>query len=96
MLLGLRRRADGVDGRIYDAGQIRPLHIQPHLSGNDPAHIEQVLDELGLRSCISLDGVQPLFQVGLIRIHPEQLRPTKNCVQRRAQLVAECREKLVL
>ena len=41
------------------------LDVQPHLARGDPAHVEQVLDELRLHAGVSLDDLQPLVDLGL-------------------------------
>ena len=38
-------------------------NVQPHLSGDDPAHVQQVLDDLRLNARVALDGFQTLFDV---------------------------------
>ena len=95
--LGFGRRPDRVDGRIDHAGQIGPLHVEPHLAGDDAAHVEQVLDELRLGARVALDRVEALLQVlGVARPGRQQLRPAEDGVERRAQLVRQGGQKLVL
>ena len=36
------------------------LNVQAQLAGRDPAHVEQVFDELGLHARVPLDGLEAL------------------------------------
>ena len=45
-------RAHRFDRRVDDVRQLDPLHVQPHLAGNDPAHVEQVFNQLRLRAAL--------------------------------------------
>ena len=56
----LSRWTHRVNGRVDDAGQIGLLHVQSHFTGDDPAHIEQILDQLRLSAGIALNGIEPL------------------------------------
>ena len=59
--LGARRPGATVSTRgVDDAGEVQRLHVQPHLAGDDPAHVEQVLDDLRLRAGVALDRVHAL------------------------------------
>ena len=46
------------------AGVNRP-DVETHLAGGDAAHVEQILDELGLRARVALDRLEPRAQLGL-------------------------------
>ena len=55
------------------------FYVEPYLSGDDSAHIEQVFDDLGLGTGISLDGVEPLVEfvtLGLELLHGIETRAT--------------------
>ena len=47
-------------------GKFYPLDVEPDLAVDNPAHIQQVLDDLGLRAGVALDGPQPLGKVLLV------------------------------
>ena len=53
--LGVRGRRDRVDRAPHDVGDVHRLHVQPHLAGDDPRHVEHVLDDLGERRRVALD-----------------------------------------
>ena len=44
-----RPRAHRLDRGVDERVGIERLHVEAQLAGHDPAHVEQVLDELGLR-----------------------------------------------
>ena len=54
---------DGFNRDFSNGGNIQPLHVEPHFTGNDTAHFEKVLDQLVLGAGISLDGFQPSMNV---------------------------------
>jgi hypothetical protein len=59
-----------------------------HLPRRDAVHVEKVLNEMGLRSGVTLDRVQPLFQYrGVAGSAPKNVRPAEYCTQRCAQFV---------
>ena len=73
------------------------MHIQSQFAGDDAGDIEQVVDELALALGAALDRRQAMLH--FLRFDPsahEQLRPAEDCIERRAKLVADGREKLVL
>ena len=55
--LGVGGGPHGVDRRPDDGRQVDPLHVQPHLAGDDAAHVQQVLDDLRLRAGVALDDL---------------------------------------
>jgi len=66
------------------------------LAAHRPRHVEQVVDEDGLRAGVSLDAIDRPFTRRLIRGgHLHDVHPAEERVQRRAQLVRESREKIL-
>ena len=70
-------------------------HIQPHLAGNDAAHIEQVFDELRLGFGVSLDDRQAFVLLAVVFRAEHELGVAQDRVERRSQFVRNGREKLV-
>ena len=58
---GFGRKAQCVDGRIDDRCRLHGPHIQPKLSHCYSGNIEQVLDQLRLRTDIAIDHFECLF-----------------------------------
>ena len=79
-------------------GELDPLHVEPDLAGDDPVHVEQVLDQLRLRARVALDRLEARGAVSASSASRAQqdLGPAEDRVERRAQLVRERREELVL
>ena len=42
------------------------LHVEADLAGDDAAHVEQVVDQLGLGAGVALDGVEALGERRLV------------------------------
>ena len=95
--LRVRRGADRVDGAVDDRLQIDRRQLDAQLAGDDARHVEDVFDQLRLRARVAFDGVQRLlFLLGRQRARPQHARPADHRVERRAQLVRQRREELVL
>jgi hypothetical protein len=94
---GLRRRSDEVQRRVDDGGKIDTLDFERELAGYDSRHVEQILDQPRLQLRVALDReerARVLLRRGLRAAeHPSR---AEDAVERRAQLVREHREKLVL
>jgi hypothetical protein len=71
------------------------LHLQSHLARNDAAHIEQIFDDFGLRARVTLDHFQTFRDLRGIIACPQDIGPTKNGIERSAQLMGEDGEKFV-
>ena len=95
--LRLGRRPEGLDRALDQMWQLDPLDVEPHLAGDDPRDVEHILDDLGQRRRVALDGVdrayRPLGRDDARLHHP---RVAEDRVQRRAQLVRQRRQELVL
>ena len=91
-------RAEHVDlRRLDDPRDVDGGELQSQVSADDARDVEDVLDELRLRSRVPvnrLDRVLGLRRIELL--HPEKRRPAQDRVERGAELVAHRREKLVL
>ena len=78
-------------------GRPRPRSVSFSLPGDDPRDVEDVLDDLGQRARVALDhlerGVALLLADGA---GAEHARVAEDRVERRAQLVRQGREELVL
>ena len=72
------------------------LHVHPQFARDDPAHVEQVFDQLGLRPGAAADDFQRLG--GFLRAHAtggQQVDPAEDHVERRAQLVRQGGQEFV-
>ena len=67
------------------------------LAGHDAGDVEDVLDELGLRARVAVDGVDGAGAGGFLELVAlEQLRPAHDRVEGRPQLVGQGGQELVL
>ena len=57
--LWLTVRHDRFECRIDDLGEFYSLHVEPDFTRNNPAHIEQIFDELGLQANVSVNDINP-------------------------------------
>ena len=98
--LDLIARGQGND-RFDDSAKERlgidRLEVECGPPAGNPSEIEQVVDELRLPRCVSMDGFDRLRDDARIDgPHPQHRRPSENRVQRRAELVGNGRHELVL
>ncbi len=95
-VLRSRRGERRIDRRPSDVAQIERTALQLEPSAGDARDVGQVLDQLFLRPRIPSDDFQrvPAHVVGQAVL--EHVAPAHDRVQRRAQLVREDREELVL
>jgi hypothetical protein len=92
-----RRWAHRLDGGVDDRRQIDLGHLDPQLAGDDARDVEQILDEIGLHLGVALDGLERALLLGLVELpRAEEARPAEDGVERRAQLVRDRRQELVL
>ena len=85
------------DGVVDDQRQFHRLHVQPNLAGHDPRDVEHVLDDLRQPGRVAFERLEAAR--GLLAgqdVAAQQPRVADDGVQRRAQLVREHGEKLVL
>ena len=88
---------DPVDGRVDDRADVDEVDVQPQLTGDDPAHVQQIVDDLILRHGVAHDRVDSPGDFGRVQQAALQhARPSEDSGQRRAELMADRREKLVL
>src|SRR5207237_8616135 len=89
----MRRITRGFD----DGDEFDRAGLQPQLAPNDARDVEQILDQLLLRLGAALDNFQPAGGGGGVKLplaqHPG---PSEHRGQRRAQLVRDRGEELVL
>src|SRR6185437_14518433 len=72
------------------------LHVESYFAGNYATHVEQILNELRLNSHIAVDDRNACIpRFGIDCAHSQDLRPAKNRIERRSQLMTERRQKLV-
>ena len=96
-LLRLRRRPHRLDGGVDHPRHLDPADVQLHLAGDDPRHVEHVLDEAGLGLHVALDDLQPAHPRRLVDLLLAQdAGPPQDRGERRAQLVGERGQELVL
>jgi len=95
-VLRVRRGAHDVDRGLDHAHELHGHDVEPHLAGDDPRDVEEVLDELRLHGRVALDGLERLrparFGDG---VAAEEASPPEHRVERRAQLVGDGGEELV-
>ena len=79
------------------SGSSTGLHVETDLARDDPGDVEHVLDDLGQRGGIALERLEPALGL-LADEHPTAQQPgvPDDRVQRRAELVRQHREELVL
>ncbi len=96
--LGLRRRRDRAHRLVDDLRQADRLEMEPDLAADDAAHVQQVLDQVRLGAGVAHDRGHALRQdLGVVAAAVGQdLRPAEDGVERRAQLVRDDGEELVL
>jgi hypothetical protein len=88
---------NGVQGRLHHRPEIDDPDVQAQLAVDDPGDVEQVLDELALHARVALDGLQGTAGGDAVEARGAQgHRPAEHRVQRRAQLVRQGRQELVL
>ena len=91
------RRPDGLGGGADHGVQLHRLTLHGELAGCDPGEIDQVVDQSGEETDVALDGLDPPFRGdGVDPALTQDRGPTERRVERRAQLVREHREELVL
>ncbi len=77
--------------------QIDGLHVEAHLAGHDAAHVEQVVHDLSLCANVALDRVERAGELRVVAgVAARDVHPADDRIQRRAQLVGERCEELVL
>ena len=94
--LRFRRWHHAVDGRCDDRRQIERALVDRHLARRDAGDVEEILDQLRLRAAAllnGLDGQRARLRVEILR---EQVRPADDRCHRRAQLVRQSGQELVL
>ena len=96
----LLRLGGGKDGRYGIGDHYRHfdrLDVQPQLASDDARDVEDILHNLGERRAAPLDDLEgSRLLLAVQHSAPKHPRVTQNCVERRPQLVRECREKTVL
>ena len=93
----IRCRFDGLDGCVDDRCQVNALNVEAELARHDPADVEQVRNELRLKSSIAGDDLQTAGrQPDVVALLQHQVRPTENRIQRRAQFVRDHRHEVIL
>ena len=75
--------------------EVDRLYVEAKFASVNAGKVEDVLDEAALRAGVASDGVVRLGEHGGIRFAFEQLNPSDDAGQRRAQLVRDGGEKLV-
>jgi hypothetical protein len=89
-------RLNGFDGRINRRCKIDALHLQLQLARNDPADVEQVRDQLGLKPRVSGHDPQAARdQCAVCGLSLYQLSPSEDGVQGRPQFVRDHGDEIV-
>ena len=88
---------DRLDRRFDHGCDIGRLQVEPHLAGDDAVHVEQVLDQARLRLGIPGDRIETFCDAHrVVALEQQHLGPAEDRGERRAQLVRERGEELVL
>jgi len=74
--LGVGCRSHGIDRLLYHGTEVDRPHFDPQLARDDAGDVEQIVDELRLRSCAPLDGLQrPLALLLVERLQAKEAHP---------------------
>ena len=88
---------DGVAGGLQHLHQVDRAHLDVELAGHDPRHVEDVLDELVLELRVAVDGLDGPRAGRLVELaRAQHVRPSHDGGERRAQLVGQQGQELVL
>ena len=95
--LAVRGRAHRLHCAFDGRHQAHRAELDVQLARDDTGDVQQVLDDLGLSTRVSLDGFQRAPRGAVVEtLLAEELHPPENRLQGRAQLVREHGEELVL
>ena len=95
--LGVGRGGHRPDRRLHDGRDVHGPQVELELAGDDPRHVEQLVDDLVLRGGVPDDGVDGAGRlVGRELAALEQVGPADDGGQRRPQLVRQGGQELVL
>ena len=90
-------RLDRVDRRLDDRREVDGCISSRTRAADDARHVEQIVDELRLHARVAVDDVERLGLAGRVeRAQLEHRHPAEDGVERRAQLVRDRRDELVL
>ena len=90
-------RAERADGGIDDAAQVDRLAVEAELAEGDRGDVEDVFDQLRLRAGGAFDRLERrLVRFGIELAEAEHAHPAERGGHRRAQLVRDRGEELVL
>ena len=96
-VLGDGRRRHRLDRRVDERERMQRLQVEPELARVDAAHVEQVVDELRLDPRVALDGLEAgQHLLGAAGGDAQHLGPAEDGVERRAQLVRQRGQEVVL
>src|SRR6185436_11306476 len=78
-------RPNDIDRRLNDGFYIRWFEIEQYFTRYKPRCFEQFFDQLRLRCCVAMDGLESRLQAVLINhVIEDDLRPTKDRIKRRS------------
>ena len=93
----VRRGAHGVEPLLHHRAQVDRRRLHPELAGHDARDVEQVVDQLRLQARVALDHLERVRHLSRRHLLVAQHRgPAQDRRERRAQLVRERRQELVL
>ena len=88
---------DGFDRGAEHLGDVDHPHLEPELAADRARHVEQVVDQPRLRVRVALDRCERALLLRLRHLlRAEDARPAVDRRQRRAQLVRDGHQELVL
>src|ERR1043166_6026167 len=89
-VLGVGRRADGLEPGVDDAGEVDGGGLERHRAGDDAADVEEIRDELVLAVRVPLDDLERSLRRGRVeRPGPQHLDPAENRAERGPELVGK-------
>ena len=95
--LGICRRPQRLDAGAHERHQIDVADLEPQLAGDRLRDVEQVVDQTRLRARVAIDGLDRGLTAPIVELAGgEHVRPALDRGQRRAQLVRERHQELVL
>ena len=96
-ILRVRHALDRLDGRLDDGHRIDLSAFNPQLARDDARDVEEVLDQLRKEFRVPLDHLKPSCGADrILESDPQHAGPSQHRRERRAQLVRDHRQEMVL
>src|SRR5439155_1621453 len=96
-ILRVRHALDRLDGRLDDGQRIDLSAFNPQLARDDARDVEEILDQLRKEFRVPLDHLKPSCGADrILESDPQHAGPSEHRRERRAQLVRDHRQEMVL